>query len=215
MARKIRRKTTRKTAKQQIRTFIKTVPQPEVKKSFWSRFKFTESYTSLIFGAIAIIIIGILFVTFAKISRDMQTSSTSTTATSQDSNTSSTYTVRPGDDLWTIAQNTYNDGYKWVEIAKLNKIDRPEELEVGDKLSLPKAEQQENIVAKNDTQNPTEISNTAAITGNSYTVVRGDCLWNIAVRAYGDGFKWVDIARANHLVNPDLIHAGNQFIIPR
>jgi nucleoid-associated protein YgaU len=53
------------------------------------------------------------------------------------------------------------------------------------------------------------------ITGNTYTVVRGDNLWNIAVRAYGDGFRWVEIARSNKLVNPHLIHAGNKFILPR
>lgn len=50
--------------------------------------------------------------------------------------------------------------------------------------------------------------------GSSYTVVRGDNLWNIAVAAYGDGYRWVDIAEANNLVNPSIIHAGNVFIIP-
>jgi nucleoid-associated protein YgaU len=53
------------------------------------------------------------------------------------------------------------------------------------------------------------------ISGETYTVVRGDSLWKIAVRAYGDGNKWVEIARANKLANPNLIHAGNQFVIPR
>ena len=53
------------------------------------------------------------------------------------------------------------------------------------------------------------------ISGNSYTVVKGDYLWDIAIRAYGDGYKWVDIARANKLANPDIIHSGNKFIIPR
>jgi nucleoid-associated protein YgaU len=53
------------------------------------------------------------------------------------------------------------------------------------------------------------------ISGNTYTVVRGDNLWNIAVRAYGDGFRWVEIAKANKLVNPHLIHAGNKFTLPR
>jgi nucleoid-associated protein YgaU len=215
MARKIKRKSTKIIVKKQTRTFIKTVPQAEIKKSFFSRFKFTESYTSLIFGAIAVLIIGILFVTFAKINRNMQTSSTSATEDSQDSNTSSTYTVRPGDDLWTISENFYNDGYKWIEIAKLNKIEKPEELKVGDKLSIPKIEKKKEIITQNDTRNTSEILNMSTITGNSYTVVKGDCLWNISVRAYGDGFKWVDIAKANKLVNPDLIHAGNKFIIPR
>ncbi|PIZ97158.1 MAG: lectin, partial [Candidatus Levybacteria bacterium CG_4_10_14_0_2_um_filter_35_8] len=38
---------------------------------------------------------------------------------------------------------------------------------------------------------------------------------NIAVRAYGDGYRWVDIARANGLENPDLIFSGNVLKIPR
>lgn len=53
------------------------------------------------------------------------------------------------------------------------------------------------------------------ITGDSYTVVRGDNLWTICERAYGDGTKWVEVAKANELVNPDLIHAGNVFVLPR
>lgn len=53
------------------------------------------------------------------------------------------------------------------------------------------------------------------VEGDSYTVVKGDSLWKIAERAYGDGYKWVEIARANNLINPDLIHAGNVFVIPR
>ncbi len=47
------------------------------------------------------------------------------------------------------------------------------------------------------------------ITSNTYTVVRGDNLWNIAVRAYGDGYKWVEIAKNNGLTNPNLIFSGN------
>lgn len=50
--------------------------------------------------------------------------------------------------------------------------------------------------------------------GGEYTVVRGDNLWDIAVAAYGDGYRWTDIAEANDLVNPSIIHAGNVLTIP-
>lgn len=55
----------------------------------------------------------------------------------------------------------------------------------------------------------------AEITSDKYIVVHGDNLWTIAERAYGDGYKWVDIAEANNLDNPDIIHAGNEFTLPR
>jgi len=55
------------------------------------------------------------------------------------------------------------------------------------------------------------------IQGDSYTVKQGDFLWDIAVRAYGDGYRWVEIYRANidMIANPDLIYVGQEFTIPR
>ena len=55
----------------------------------------------------------------------------------------------------------------------------------------------------------------AEITGDTYEVQSGDNLWEIAERAYDDGFRWTDIANANDLANPGIIHAGNQLTIPR
>lgn len=52
-------------------------------------------------------------------------------------------------------------------------------------------------------------------TNSTYTVQKGDSLWNIAVKEYGDGYRWVEIARANKLVHPDFIHVGNILTIPR
>jgi len=53
----------------------------------------------------------------------------------------------------------------------------------------------------------------------TYTVVRGDCLWNIAKKPdiYGNGFAWPNIYKANRdkIKNPDLIFPKQQFTIPQ
>lgn len=51
----------------------------------------------------------------------------------------------------------------------------------------------------------------------TYTVVRGDCLWNIAKRFYGSGAKYTVIYNANRGViggNPNLIYPGQVLTIP-
>ena len=52
----------------------------------------------------------------------------------------------------------------------------------------------------------------------SYTVVKGDCLWNIAKKKehYGNGFAWPVIYKANRdkIKNPDLIYPDQVFSIP-
>jgi nucleoid-associated protein YgaU len=62
---------------------------------------------------------------------------------------------------------------------------------------------------------PTMGSEAASITGTTYTIVRGDTLWDIACRAYGDCYQWSKIAQANKLENPNLIFAGNTVTLPR
>jgi nucleoid-associated protein YgaU len=53
----------------------------------------------------------------------------------------------------------------------------------------------------------------------SYTVVRGDCLWNIAKKdyIYNDPFTWPRIYEANkdQIKDPDLIYPQQVFRIPR
>lgn len=47
-----------------------------------------------------------------------------------------------------------------------------------------------------------------------YTVVRGDTLWSIAKRYYGNGSKYPTIAKANKISNPDRIRVGQKLLIP-
>ena len=50
----------------------------------------------------------------------------------------------------------------------------------------------------------------------THTVVRGDCLWNIAKKYYGDGSKYTAIFEANKdkIQNPNLIYDGQILTIP-
>ena len=50
----------------------------------------------------------------------------------------------------------------------------------------------------------------------SYTVVKGDCLWNIAKKFYGNGSKYTTIYNANQgkIKNPNLIYPGQVLTIP-
>jgi len=48
----------------------------------------------------------------------------------------------------------------------------------------------------------------------TYTVARGDTLSAIAKRFYGHASEYRRIAAANNIANPDLIHPGQQLVIP-
>ncbi len=61
------------------------------------------------------------------------------------------------------------------------------------------------------------ISCPAPSTEQKYTVVKGDCLWNIAKKFYGNGSKYSVIYNANRSVvggNPNLIYPGQVLTIP-
>lgn len=124
-----------------------------------------------------------------------------------------TYTVQAGDDLWKIAEKTYNDGYKWTVIAEANNISNPGMIFSGNVLKIPAVSK--STIAKVETQqaeNP--IAQHGTITGSSYIIKRGDTLWSIAERRYNNGYRWVDIAKANNLTTPGVIHADNVLQFP-
>lgn len=57
---------------------------------------------------------------------------------------------------------------------------------------------------------------TAVKEETTYTVVKGDCLWNIAKKAYGNGALWTKIYEANKgtIQNANLIYVGQVLVLP-
>ena len=122
-----------------------------------------------------------------------------------------THIVQPGETLWSIAEKYYFSGDNWTDISEANPTVSPSLIFSGTKLTIPKVSA---LIPTPKDETPKLIFRDK-IEGTNYTVQIGDNLWNIALRAYGDPYRWVDISKANNLVNPDLIHSGNFFTIPR
>lgn len=136
-----------------------------------------------------------------------------------------THKVEKGETLWSISEKYYKSGYNFVDIQKENKIANAGSIEVGQELTIPSVEakkitvklQGETLEAQTP-QSPGMQFGSAPknpISGDTYTVVKGDHLWGIAVRAYGDGYKWVQLAKENKLKNPDLIYVDQQIKLQR
>lgn len=172
------------------------------KNNFLSQIKWGESYTSLILGAVVVLVAVALIFLVVRNNNQKEETGTATSTEEQ------TYTVKEGDDLWRISENLYGSGYNWEDLAKANNISNPDVIEPGTKLNVPE------VATKEATIEPVQQQGNK-ITGNSYTVVEGDYLWDIAIRAYGDGFKWTQIAEANSIANPDVIFVGTKLNLPR
>lgn len=186
----------------------------EANSGVLSKVRWGESYTSFFLGLIVVVVAAIIVFSLGRNNQNKQTSSiqdgpvdekAKIENVSKNSKTQKTYIVKKGDYLWSISETMYKSGYYWVEIAKVNNLANPGLIFSGDKLIIPRI----------DKKGKNEATNINLIKEGSYKVVKGDSLWNVAVRAYGDGYKWVDIARENKLVNPDLIFSGDDLKLPR
>lgn len=92
--------------------------------------------------------------------------------------------------------------------------------------SISLKEYQEVKIRQIDVSPATQVAQIPADTGQrtdngqnakTYTVVKGDCLWNIAKKFYGKGALYTKIYEANKGViggNPDKIYPGQVYTIP-
>lgn len=186
-------------------------------KKMEKRLKTFDAYVSMALGLAIILILGALIFNYTSKKRQ-ETAQPATGATGAQgikpgepgAGLPTTYVVKEGDNLWKIAEAFYKSGYNWVDIAKANNLANPGDIFSGNKLTIP------DVAPKQITTGDITAAQTAtpAPTIKEYTVKPGDSLWKIAVSTYGSGYKWVDIARANSLTNPDIIHSGNVLRLP-
>lgn len=98
-----------------------------------------------------------------------------------------TYSVQRGDTLWEIAQKLLGDGSRWKELyvngTLASNID-PRTLQVGATITT--------TAPSSDTSSGDTSSGSTA-SGASYTVQRGDTLWQIAQDLLGDGSRWKEL----------------------
>ncbi len=175
----------------------------------------------MVLGAIVIVVVGLLVVNYF---RGLETGTTLPTGEATEQAVGPTITrngqtfhvVQGNESLWKIAERYYDSGYNWSDIAAANSLNNPGLIEEGQELAIPNVEPKQPTikVTAADTLGDSAVSQ-SPISGATYSVVAGDNLWKIAVRAYGDGYRWVDIARENNLLNPDVIHAENVLTLPR
>jgi len=192
-------------------------------KELLKKLKLSEQTISMVLGALVVVVIGVLVFNYFRSVGQEEVSTTSATTKPGEvklieeegkivpEGLPTTHKVEAGEHLWGIAEKYFGSGYNWVDIAKENNLANPNQLLVGQELTIPKSE------VKQPTAKvaATEKTFGEVITGNTYTVVKGDNLWGIAVRTYQDGYQWVKIAQANNLTDPNKIHPGNVLTLPR
>jgi nucleoid-associated protein YgaU len=186
-------------------------------KNIQSRLQSTDAYISLALGLAVVLMVGALVINYAK---NMSNTAVSTKQAEEQKAAQESaqafpkkHVVKDGETLWSIAETYYKSGYNWVDLKKANNLADANVLTSGQELTIPeetpiviKGQIADGVSTVAPTQTPAKPE--------SYTVVHGDTLWNIAVKVYNDGYKWTELARVNKLENPNLIHAGNVLMIP-
>lgn len=115
-------------------------------------------------------------------------SETSSSGSSTAPSTYEIHTVAKGDTLWNIAVKYLGQGSRYTEIMKLNGLTSTT-LVLGQKLKIPSTYQ------------------------CIHTVVKGDTLWNLAVKYLGKGSRYAEIKKLNNLTS-DALGVGMKLKIP-
>jgi nucleoid-associated protein YgaU len=117
------------------------------------------------------------------------------------------YTVRQGDTLWGISRRLTGDPKNWPVLLERNNaayeigvgetfIENPDRIYPGQRIFAP-------------------VSDGAGRSVLEYHVLRGESLWRIAERIYGDPLLWHQIYADNRatITDPDLIYPGQVLLL--
>lgn len=206
-------------------------------KNILKAFKMNEDRFSTLLGVIVVFLVGMMMFNYFKSANlniwkgNVSEDGASTTMGGENADSATkdvnTYKVVKGDDLWHIAERHYKSGYNYVDIIKENKLPANGRIEPGMELKLPKIEAKKMTVkepvAVKQAEKKVEVTPTPARTAgtidlDTYTTQKGDSLWTISVRAYGDGFKWTKIYWENKAVigkNPNMLFSGVKLNLPK
>lgn len=175
-------------------------------KTIQKTFDSPDSYVSLALGFAVVLVIGMLTFNYFK-ARTQQAATTQEQKAQEEARQTALpakHKVEKGETLWSISEKYYKSGYNWTDVAKANSLTNANVIEEGTELTIPDVQP---IV-------PAGTVSSTQTEKKEYTVKKGDSLWNIAVDNYQDGYRWGEIARANNLKNPNIIHAGNVLVLP-
>lgn len=214
-------------------------------KDFLKMLKTNESAISQALGALVVVVVGVLLFNYFKSNTpapEITPEAETTVATNENvelttneegkyvpKNLPTKHIVEKGEHLWAISEKYYGNGYNWVDIAKENNISRADSISEGMELSIPQAALRydkevktlEDSAAAPEAVNAPEDSKGADMSSlleaTTYTVAKGDHLWGISLRAYGDGYKWVEVYKANSdkIKNANYIEVGMTLTLPR
>lgn len=120
------------------------------------------------------------------------------------------YVIKSGDTLEAIARAQLGDGQKWRQIASANPGINPNNLKVGQSITIPEG----------GVEAPRAAGSVGAATpveGNAYTVQKGDTLVALSRKFYGGDSEWKRILEANRPLlkgDPASLKPGMKLTIP-
>ncbi|MFT3971472.1 MAG: LysM peptidoglycan-binding domain-containing protein [Micropruina sp.] len=129
------------------------------------------------------------------------------------------YLVRPGDDLWSVAEQLLGQGSRWRLLAEANPslLANPTvDLTPGVRLVIPELPTESDEAAAQPPRRQAKPDGRRPASPLTVVVERGDTLSAIAKEHLGSAAKWPRIFRANkeRIKDPDQIDVGWRLVIP-